>query len=71
MKKYLEYKDEKSSKFWQIETSGKSYTVVYGKTGTAGQPPQTKEFASPEEAEKEAAKKLASKIKEGYKETAK
>ena len=31
MQKYLEYKDEKSHKFWQIEVEENSFTVTYGK----------------------------------------
>ncbi|PID90076.1 MAG: hypothetical protein CSA97_04815, partial [Bacteroidetes bacterium] len=33
---YLEYRSEKSSKFWEIEVKGTSYTVRYGKIGTLG-----------------------------------
>ncbi len=67
MKKYLEYKDEKSNKFWSIEVLSNRYTVCYGKIGTEGKE-QIKEFSSEEEAQKEAEKLIASKIKKGYKE---
>ncbi|MDR3341721.1 MAG: WGR domain-containing protein [Treponema sp.] len=63
----LVFKDEKSDKFWNIETNEKIYTVNYGKTGTAGQT-QTKEFGSPAEAEAEAKKQTEGKKKKGYKE---
>lgn len=43
MKHHLTYKDDKSDKFWNIEASGKSFTVTYGKAGTAGTS-QTKTF---------------------------
>lgn len=43
MQHYLTYKDETSDKFWNIEVSGTSFTVTYGKTGTPGQT-QKKEF---------------------------
>ncbi len=43
MKNYLTYQDDKSDKFWNIEASGKSFTVTYGKAGTAGTS-QTKTF---------------------------
>lgn len=66
-KKYLEYEDDKSHKFWSIEVEGDSFTVQYGKVGTDGQT-QTKEFDSGEAAEKEAQKLCNSKIKKGYKE---
>ena len=31
MKTYLEYKDEKSHKFWEIEVKENTFTVTYGK----------------------------------------
>ncbi|EMY14960.1 WGR domain protein [Leptospira weilii str. Ecochallenge] len=65
MKHHLTYKDDKSDKFWNIEVSGKSFTVTYGKTGTAGQT-QTKTFDSEEECQKEAKKLLSEKLKKGY-----
>lgn len=65
MKYYLTYKDDKSDKFWNIEVSGKSFTVTYGKTGTAGNP-QTKTFNTEEKCLKEAEKLLSEKLKKGY-----
>ena len=65
MKQYFEYTDEKSSKFWEITLEGVSFTVRYGKIGTAGQT-QTKDFASPEIALREAEKLLKEKVKKGY-----
>ncbi|WP_061218718.1 WGR domain-containing protein [Leptospira weilii] len=65
MKHHLTYKDDKSDKFWNIEVSGESFTVTYGKTGTAGQT-QTKTFGSEEECQKEAKKLLQEKLKKGY-----
>jgi Leucine-rich repeat (LRR) protein/predicted DNA-binding WGR domain protein len=65
MKHYLTYKDEKSDKFWQIEVNGSSFTVTYGKTGTAGTS-QTKVFDSDEKCLKEAEKLVAEKKKKGY-----
>ena len=53
---YLEYSDGKSDKFWQIEVTGDSFTVTYGKIGTDGQS-KTKTFGSADEAEKEAEKR--------------
>lgn len=64
MKHYLTYKDDKSDKFWNIEVSGKSFTVTYGKTGTAGNP-QTKTFNTEEKCLKEAEKLLNEKLKKG------
>lgn len=68
MKHYLTFKDDKSDKFWQIETEGKSFTVTYGKTGSVGVT-KIKEFANAEKCEQEAAKLLAEKIKKGYTES--
>jgi len=65
MQKHLTFQDEKSSKFWKIETCGKSFTVTFGKIGTNGQT-QTKEFESEEKCAKEAEKLIAEKLKKGY-----
>lgn len=61
MKTHLEYRDEKSDKFWEIEVSGQSFTVRFGKIGADGQI-QTKEFQSETEAGKEAKKLLKEKL---------
>ena len=66
MKTYLEYKDEKSHKFWQIEVKENTFTVTYGKVSTKGQS-KTKEFESEEKAKIEAEKITKQKIKKGYK----
>jgi len=65
MKKYLEYNDEKSSKFWQIEVEGNTHTVKYGKTGAKGQT-KTKIFTDEVAAIKDAKKLISAKIKKGY-----
>ena len=67
MKKHLEYKDEKSHKFWEIEVAGTQFTVTYGRVGTDGTS-KTKEFDTEEKTQKEADKIIAQKIKKGYKE---
>jgi predicted DNA-binding WGR domain protein len=54
-----------SHKFWQIEVTGDSFTVTYGRIGTAGQA-QTKAFADAATAEKEAEKLVREKVKKGY-----
>lgn len=69
MTHYLEFEDSKSSKFWMIEKRGSSHTVTYGKIGSDGRT-STKEFDSPEQAQKSAAKLLKSKLKKGYVEAA-
>lgn len=65
MKRYLIFKDETSDKFWQIVVNGASFSVTYGKTGTAGTS-QTKTFESEEKCLKEAEKLLNEKLKKGY-----
>jgi uncharacterized protein (TIGR02996 family) len=64
----FQFSDAKSHKFWNIEVSGSSFTVTYGKVGAAGQT-QTKTFASADKALAEADKLIREKLKKGYKET--
>lgn len=56
-----------SSKFWEIQLEGSSFTTRYGKIGTDGQM-TLKEFDSEEQAEKEYGKLVAEKTKKGYEE---
>ena len=64
-----EFNDGKSHKFWEIERSGTTFTVRYGRVGTDGQT-NTKVFDSEEDAQKEADKMVRSKVKKGYQEVA-
>lgn len=64
----FQFSDAKSHKFWNIEVSGDSFTVTYGKVGTAGQT-QTKSFATAEKAQAEADKLIREKTGKGYIET--
>lgn len=65
MKKYLEFIEGTSSKFWCVETNDNLMTITYGKIGTAGKS-DTKNMPSAEAAEKEALKQANGKIKKGY-----
>jgi predicted DNA-binding WGR domain protein len=67
MKKYFEFKDDKSSKFWEIsmEEGSKSFSVRFGKIGTNGSD-SAKDFESSDKALKEAEKLIAEKTKKGY-----
>jgi predicted DNA-binding WGR domain protein len=56
-----------SSKFWEIALDGSSFTVTWGRIGTAGQT-QTKSFDSDDKAKKEHDKLVAEKTKKGYSE---
>ena len=65
MKTLLVCQTEIANKFWQMEVNGASFTVSWGKVGTAGQV-KIKEFESEEECLREASKLIRSKIKKGY-----
>ncbi len=60
-----EFKDDKSSKFWEITRSGDEITTQWGRIGTDGQT-KTKTFADDAEASKQYDKQIASKTKKGY-----
>lgn len=64
-----ELKDGKSAKFWQIDLSGDSFTVRYGRIGTDGQS-STKVYSDAATAQREAEKLIKSKTKKGYVEVA-
>jgi uncharacterized protein (TIGR02996 family) len=68
MMRTFQYSDAKSNKFWDIEVSGDSFTVTYGKVGSKGQT-QTKTFPSPDKAQAAADKLIAEKLGKGYRET--
>ncbi|MDR1070219.1 MAG: WGR domain-containing protein [Gracilibacteraceae bacterium] len=65
MKQTFVYSDEKSNKFWSIETADNCFTVTFGKVGTAGQTKE-KSFADEAACQKEADKLIAEKVKKGY-----
>ncbi|WIG96531.1 WGR domain-containing protein [Myxococcus sp. SDU36] len=60
-----EFKEGSSSKFWEINLSGNSFTARWGRIGTDGQE-KTQTFGSPEEAQKEHDKLVREKEKKGY-----
>jgi uncharacterized protein (TIGR02996 family) len=62
------YSDEKSHKFWNIELHGDSFTVTFGRQGTAGQT-KTKKCKDEAAAEKEHDKLIKEKLGKGYEET--
>jgi predicted DNA-binding WGR domain protein len=63
----FEFVEGSSAKFWAADVEGLKFIVVYGKIGTAGSRKE-KEFPSAEAAYKEYEKKVAEKVREGYKE---
>lgn len=63
--RYFEFVGGSSKKFWEITLSGSSFTVRFGRLGTAGQS-QTKSFADEAKAKHEAENLIAEKLKKGY-----
>jgi predicted DNA-binding WGR domain protein len=63
--RHFEFIGGSSRKFWEISVSGNSFTVRFGRIGTAGQS-QTKTFADHAKAEREAQSLIAEKLKKGY-----
>ena len=61
----FEFKDDKSSKFWEINQTGSTVTVRYGKTGTNGQS-QEKVFDDASAASRHVAKLITEKTGKGY-----
>jgi uncharacterized protein (TIGR02996 family) len=64
----FEFKDAKSSKFWNIDLRGNAFTVTYGKIGSSGRS-STKTFPTAERAQAAADKLVAEKLGKGYVET--
>ena len=64
-RRYFEFKEGSSSKFWEITHEGEEVTTRYGKIGAHGSS-TTKSFDTAEKAAAEAAKIIAKKVKEGY-----
>src|SRR4051794_22011048 len=62
------YADAKSNKFWNISLGRCSFTVQFGKVGTAGQS-QVKNFDDHGKAMKEHDKLIREKLTKGYHET--
>jgi DNA ligase 1 len=64
-KRYFEFVEGASSKFWEVSVSGSELTTRWGRIGTDGQS-KTKTFASPDAARTEADKLIAEKTDKGY-----
>jgi predicted DNA-binding WGR domain protein len=64
------FQDGSSNKFWTIELASNSFTVHFGRVGTAGQT-QTKDFSSEAAAQAAYDKLIAEKVKKGYQEVTK
>ncbi len=60
-----EFSEGTSSKFWDIQLSGSSFTTTWGKIGTTGQA-ASKSFATDDKARQEHDKLIAEKVRKGY-----
>ena len=67
-KRYFEFVEGKSSKFWEISQTGCDVTIRYGRIGASGQS-QTKSFADESAAKTHAEKLIGEKTEKGYEET--
>ncbi|HVG60516.1 MAG TPA: WGR domain-containing protein [Hyalangium sp.] len=63
----FEFVEGSSSKFWSPELQGNTFIVTFGRIGTAGQRKE-KAFPDEESAQREYEKKVAEKLREGYRE---
>jgi DNA ligase-1 len=64
-KRYFEFVDDKSSKFWEISVSDKEVAVRFGRIGASGQS-QTKTFGDAATAQNHADKLISEKTDKGY-----
>ena len=69
MKKYFEYKDAVSNKFWEINLKGKQVTLTYGRIGIENPASIVKKFkgkSASTDAKKFAESKIREKTNKGY-----
>ena len=66
MKKYFEYTDAVSNKFWEINLKKNQMIITFGRIGIKNPPSQVKEFSSNDEAKKYAETKIREKTNKGY-----
>ena len=66
MKKYFEYTDEVSNKFWEINLKKNQIIITFGRIGIKNPVCQLKKFDSNEEAKKYAERKIREKTNKGY-----
>ena len=63
--RYLEFRSDKSSKFWEITLNGARHTVRFGRIGTEGQT-RTKAFDDDESAKRDCERLIREKLGKGY-----
>tara|TARA_B100000795_G_C22646824_1_gene378684 strand:- start:188 stop:391 length:204 start_codon:yes stop_codon:yes gene_type:complete len=66
MKKYLEFKNSLSNKFWEINFKDKQVVTKFGKIGIQNPASIINNFSSKEEAKKYTDSKIKQKINKGY-----
>ena len=66
MKKYFEFKDSTSNKFWEINLKKNQMIITFGRIGIKNPVSQLRKFDSNEEAKKYAERKIKEKINKGY-----
>ena len=66
-KRYFEFVEGKSSKFWEVWVSGNDLTTHWGRIGTDGQS-KTKTFTTPAAAQAEYDELVSEKVRKGYRE---
>jgi len=66
MKKYFEFKDSISNKFWEINLKKNQVIITFGRIGIKNPACRLKKFDSNEEAKKHAERKIREKINKGY-----
>ena len=66
MKKYFEYTDAVSNKFWEINLKGKQVILTFGRIGIKNPQQITKKFNTNEEAKKFTESKIKEKTNKGY-----
>ena len=66
MKRYFEYTDAVSNKFWEIDLKVNQVAITFGRIGIKNPASQVKEFSSNDEAKKYAERKIKEKINKGY-----
>ena len=65
-KKYFEYTDAVSNKFWKINLKKNQMIITFGRIGIKNPVCQLKKFDSNEEAKKYAERKIREKTNKGY-----
>ena len=66
MKKYFEFNDNISNKFWEINLKKNQMIITFGRIGIKNPVCQLRNFDSEEEAKKYAERKIREKTNKGY-----